>query len=87
MIKWQWFGPSLHFWTASLCLNLILSFKRLFKTQNRKEEIFSIIRASCDLINAIHWSQNDILWAGKLPEFFVGLFGTISSVILLKQAI
>ena len=43
--------------------------------------ILSLVRSLCDLMNAVHWLPEGFLWSGKLPIFWVGVFGTISSLI------
>lgn len=43
--------------------------------------ILAMIQSTSDLMMAIHWLPEGFLWAGKLPAFWVGLFGTLSSVI------
>ncbi|XP_043577356.1 peroxisomal membrane protein 11C [Chiloscyllium plagiosum] len=48
-------------------------------------EILNIISCLADLTNAIHWMPPGFLWAGKFPEWLVGLMGTVSSVISLYQ--
>ncbi len=47
--------------------------------------ILSIIQSLCDLMNAVHWLPKDIFWAGKLPLAWVGVFGTLSSIISLYK--
>lgn len=42
----------------------------------------TILKNMADLINAIHWlPSNPILWSGKLPMKYVGLFGVISTLL------
>uniref|UniRef100_A0A3Q4B0I6 Uncharacterized protein n=1 Tax=Mola mola TaxID=94237 RepID=A0A3Q4B0I6_MOLML len=48
-------------------------------------EILSILSGMADLSNAIHWMPPGFLWAGRFPNWLVGLMGTISSVIGLIQ--
>ena len=43
--------------------------------------LLRLIQSSSDLMNAVHWMPSGVLWAGKLPPTWVGLFGTISSLI------
>lgn len=92
MIKFPWFVSdplvpgqlTVPLWTASLVLNLAQSL-RLIASQKKtlRHEFPNLLRAGCDLINAIHW------WPSKKPlltDFQSSLLGIISSVILLKQA-
>ncbi|XP_036970507.1 peroxisomal membrane protein 11C isoform X1 [Acanthopagrus latus] len=48
-------------------------------------EVLSILSSMADLSNAIHWMPPGFLWAGRFPNWLVGLMGTISSVIGLIQ--
>ncbi|XP_041060531.1 peroxisomal membrane protein 11C [Carcharodon carcharias] len=50
-----------------------------------RAEILNIISCLADLANAIHWMPPGFLWAGKFPEWLVGLMGMVSSVIGLYQ--
>lgn len=50
-----------------------------------RAETLSIVSSAADLCNAVHWMPPGFLWAGRLPEWLVGLMGTISSVIGLLQ--
>lgn len=43
--------------------------------------ILSLVQSVSDLMNAVHWMPEGFLWAGKLSLFWVGVFGTLSSVI------
>ena len=43
--------------------------------------ILSMVQSMTDLMIAVHWLPEGFLWAGKLPTFWVGAFGTLSSVI------
>ncbi len=88
-------------WTANLLLDIGLALRRLnLMTQRKtadengsqrdvfKKELIKIAAASCDLANAIHWfPMENFLWSGKLKQSTVGLFGTISSLLMLKQII
>lgn len=47
----------------------------------RHMAILTVVESLCDLMNAIHWLPNGVLWSGKLPLVWVGLFGTVSSLI------
>ena len=40
-----------------------------------------------NLVNGIHWLPIRILWASKLPEEFVGLFGVISTLCSIYNSI
>ncbi|KAJ0032701.1 hypothetical protein NQD34_002782 [Periophthalmus magnuspinnatus] len=52
-----------------------------------KVELLSMVSNAADLCNAVHWMPPGFLWAGRFPEWTVGLMGTISSVIgLLKMS-
>ncbi|NXN11017.1 PX11C protein, partial [Indicator maculatus] len=51
-----------------------------------KAEVLSILTATADLSNAIHWLPPGFLWAGCFPPWLVGLLGTISSLIGIYQA-
>ncbi|XP_078279853.1 peroxisomal membrane protein 11C [Rhinoraja longicauda] len=60
--------------------------KQLHLDQARKrEETLNLISNLSDLANAVHWMPRGILWAGRFPEWLVGLMGTISSLIGLYQ--
>ncbi|XP_051893794.1 peroxisomal membrane protein 11C [Pristis pectinata] len=60
--------------------------KELHKYQVRKQaEILNLISNLSDLTNAVHWMPPGFLWAGRFPEWLVGLMGTISSLISLHQ--
>ncbi|XP_039983773.1 peroxisomal membrane protein 11C [Xiphias gladius] len=48
-------------------------------------EVVSVIGSMADLSNAIHWMPPGFLWAGRFPDWLVGLLGTISSLIGLIQ--
>lgn len=48
-------------------------------------ELLSILSCMADLSNAIHWMPPGFLWAGRFPNWLVGLMGTISSMIGLIQ--
>ncbi|XP_048470072.1 peroxisomal membrane protein 11C isoform X2 [Rhincodon typus] len=58
--------------------------RQAYQTRMRAE-ILNIITCLADLTNAIHWMPPGFLWAGKFPEWLVGLMGTVSSVISLYQ--
>lgn len=53
--------------------------------QQIKKEFLSIVSCLADLSNAIHWMPPGILWAGRFPNWLVGLMGTVSSFIGLYQ--
>ncbi|XP_064424532.1 peroxisomal membrane protein 11C [Latimeria chalumnae] len=46
-----------------------------------KSEFLNIISSLADLGNAVHWMPPGFLWAGKSPEWLVGLLGLVSSLI------
>ncbi|KAI1891833.1 hypothetical protein AGOR_G00147810 [Albula goreensis] len=48
-------------------------------------EVLSILSSMADLGNAIHWMPAGFLWAGRFPNWLVGLLGTTSSLIGLYQ--
>ncbi|XP_069558444.1 peroxisomal membrane protein 11C [Brachyistius frenatus] len=48
-------------------------------------ELLSILSSAADLSNAIHWMPPGFLWAGRFPNWLVGLLGTTSSLIGLIQ--
>ncbi|XP_054459089.1 peroxisomal membrane protein 11C [Anoplopoma fimbria] len=48
-------------------------------------EVLSVLSSMADLSNAIHWMPPGFLWAGRFPNWLVGLMGTISSLIGLIQ--
>ena len=43
--------------------------------------MLTVLQTLSDLMNAVHWLPEGFLWSGKLTCFWVGLFGTLSSVI------
>ena len=47
----------------------------------RHMAVLTVVESMCDLMNAINWLPDGILWSGKLPLGLVGLFGTVSSLI------
>ncbi|XP_041791103.1 peroxisomal membrane protein 11C [Chelmon rostratus] len=48
-------------------------------------EVLSVLGSMADLSNAIHWMPPGFLWAGRFPNWLVGLMGTVSSLIGLIQ--
>ncbi|XP_073452449.1 peroxisomal membrane protein 11C [Aquarana catesbeiana] len=50
-----------------------------------RSEILCIVSCLSDLTNAIHWMPPGFLWGGCSPTWFVGLMGTISSLIGIYQ--
>ncbi|XP_053321706.1 peroxisomal membrane protein 11C [Spea bombifrons] len=50
-----------------------------------RSEVLNIISSTSDLANAIHWMPPGFLWGGCSPNWFVGLLGTISSLIGIYQ--
>ncbi|XP_059197541.1 peroxisomal membrane protein 11C [Centropristis striata] len=48
-------------------------------------ELLSILGSMADLSNAVHWMPPGFLWAGRFPNWLVGLMGTTSSLIGLVQ--
>lgn len=49
--------------------------------KQRQMAILTLLQSLSDLMNAVHWLPNGVLWSGKLSLFWVGLFGTVSSMI------
>ena len=49
--------------------------------------LLSMIKNLSDLMNAVHWLPERILWAGRLSNFWSGLFGTVSSLIGLYKLV
>ncbi|XP_072174000.1 peroxisomal membrane protein 11C-like [Diadema setosum] len=45
--------------------------------------LLRILADASDLCNAVNWMPEGFLWANKLPNRWIGLFGTISSLIKL----
>ncbi|XP_071380660.1 peroxisomal membrane protein 11C isoform X2 [Centroberyx affinis] len=50
-----------------------------------RAELLSVLSSMADLSNAVHWMPPGFLWAGRFPDWLVGLMGTVSSVIGLIQ--
>ncbi|XP_044056487.1 peroxisomal membrane protein 11C [Siniperca chuatsi] len=50
-----------------------------------RAEVLSVLSSMADLSNAIHWMPPGFLWAGRFPNWLVGLMGTVSSLIGLTQ--
>lgn len=50
-----------------------------------RAELLSVVSSAADLSNAVHWMPPGFLWAGRFPEWAVGLMGTVSSIIGLIQ--
>ncbi|MCJ8737837.1 hypothetical protein PDJAM_G00028670 [Pangasius djambal] len=44
-------------------------------------EFLNILSSLADLSNAIHWMPPGFLWAGRFPDWLVGLMGTASSLL------
>ena len=55
--------------------------------KQRNVAVLVLLQSLSDLINAVHWLPDGILWSGKLSPFCVGLFGTVSSVIRLYNTV
>ncbi|KAI3368208.1 hypothetical protein L3Q82_007934 [Scortum barcoo] len=80
-------------------LRVLLLLKKKLKRNERDEggnsrsqlrrqmqgEALSILSSMADLSNAVHWMPPGFLWAGRFPNWLVGLMGTISSVTGLMQ--
>ncbi len=43
--------------------------------------ILTIVQSLADLMNAINWLPQGVLWSGRLSNMWVGFFGTVSSLI------
>ncbi|XP_071788313.1 peroxisomal membrane protein 11C-like [Asterias amurensis] len=52
-----------------------------------KTQILEVIKNVADLCNAVHWLPSGLLWGGQFSNTTVGFFGTISSVLLLRNII
>ena len=50
-------------------------------------ELFSLVKCSADILNAVNWLPKGFLWSGKFNTFATGLFGLISSLVGLAQMI
>uniref|UniRef100_A0A3Q1IVM1 Uncharacterized protein n=1 Tax=Anabas testudineus TaxID=64144 RepID=A0A3Q1IVM1_ANATE len=90
--KWWLFSTVL--WGTSLLLGILrwgyLSTKVgapffALLAEYMQVEVLSILSSMADLSNAIHWMPPGFLWAGRFPNWLVGLMGTISSLIGLMQ--
>ncbi|XP_787142.3 peroxisomal membrane protein 11C [Strongylocentrotus purpuratus] len=53
-------------------------------TKEQTRIVLGMLADGCDMCNAIHWMPAGFLWSNKLPNRWVGLFGTISSLIKLS---
>ena len=51
------------------------------------QSTLSLVRCMSDLMNAIHYLPSGVLWGGMLPRVWVGLFGTISSLMGLYRSL
>ncbi|KAM5190526.1 peroxisomal membrane protein 11C isoform 2-T2 [Callospermophilus lateralis] len=49
-------------------------------------EVLTLLSNLADLANAVHWLPPGVLWAGRFPQWLVGLMGTISSLLSIYQA-
>uniref|UniRef100_A0A3Q0R8W6 Peroxisomal biogenesis factor 11 gamma n=1 Tax=Amphilophus citrinellus TaxID=61819 RepID=A0A3Q0R8W6_AMPCI len=88
--KWWLFSTVL--WGTSLLLGILRSVKphivscsRIQLRRQMRGELLSILSSMADLSNAIHWMPPGFLWAGRFPNWLVGLLGTTSSLIGLIQ--
>lgn len=79
----RWWLLSTALWATSLLLG-ILSRAQLHSQMRR--ELLSILSSMADLANAVHWMPPGFLWAGRFPNWLVGLMGSISSLIGLMSA-
>ena len=58
--------------------------------ENRKKYmqlVVGLIGNIANLVNGIHWLPLRVLWASKLSEEFVGLFGVISTLCSIYNSI
>uniref|UniRef100_A0AAV2KSW9 Amyloid-beta A4 precursor protein-binding family A member 3 n=1 Tax=Knipowitschia caucasica TaxID=637954 RepID=A0AAV2KSW9_KNICA len=62
--------------TSSLCAE-----ERSRLQSQLRSELLSVVSNAADLFNAVHWMPPGFLWAGRFPDWTVGLLGSISSVI------
>ncbi|XP_068599290.1 peroxisomal membrane protein 11C [Brachionichthys hirsutus] len=94
--KWWLFSTVL--WGASLLLGILRSLRVLILMKKEgggsscsqlyrqmRMEVLSVLSSTADLSNAIHWMPPGFLWAGRFPDWLVGLMGTISSLVGLIQ--
>uniref|UniRef100_A0A667XIS6 Peroxisomal biogenesis factor 11 gamma n=1 Tax=Myripristis murdjan TaxID=586833 RepID=A0A667XIS6_9TELE len=88
----KWWLLSTVLWGTSLLLGILRSGASGGGSPRRSElcrqmrgELLSILSSMADLSNAIHWMPPGFLWAGRFPNWLVGLMGTISSLIGLIQ--
>ncbi|XP_072338346.1 peroxisomal membrane protein 11C isoform X2 [Scyliorhinus torazame] len=84
----KWWTLSNSLWSLSLALGALRESnnmsRRAYQIRMRVETL-NIISCLADLANAVHWMPPGVLWAGRFPEWLVGLMGTVSSVIGLYQ--
>ncbi|XP_038633154.1 peroxisomal membrane protein 11C isoform X2 [Scyliorhinus canicula] len=84
----KWWTLSNSLWSLSLALGALRESnnmsRRTYQIRMRVETL-NIISCLADLANAVHWMPPGVLWAGRFPEWLVGLMGTVSSVIGLYQ--
>ncbi|XP_020511864.1 peroxisomal membrane protein 11C [Labrus bergylta] len=80
-------------------LRVLLLLKKKLKRQERdgggsshsrlhrqmRGELLSVLGSMADLSNAVHWMPPGFLWAGRFPNWLVGLMGTVSSLVGLIQ--
>ena len=50
-------------------------------------EVLTLLSNLADLANAVHWLPPGVLWAGRVPQWLVGLLGTLSSLLSVYQAV
>jgi len=69
-------------------LKKLFCFRENFLKIKKKQRdlIIAALRASSDVIFAIHYLPKGYLWAGALKKWHVGALGTFSSVLGLYQA-
>ena len=49
--------------------------------------IIGLVGNLADLMNGINWLPSGILWASKLPEEAVGIFGVISTLCFIYNSV
>uniref|UniRef100_A0A4W6D9N2 Peroxisomal biogenesis factor 11 gamma n=1 Tax=Lates calcarifer TaxID=8187 RepID=A0A4W6D9N2_LATCA len=94
----KWWLYSTVLWGTSLLLGILRSLRvlQLLKKKLKKcvalssagrceGRFYPVLSCMADLSNAIHWMPPGFLWAGRFPNWLVGLMGTTSSLIGLFQ--
>lgn len=74
-------------------LSALCSHSRLTRGKRRTvetqicSEVLTLLSNLADLANAVHWLPPGVLWAGRFPQWLVGLLGTLSSLLSVYQAV